>query len=82
MLKLKSEPEEEEKYYLMPTLSNGYIGTTVKNSSIYVNGLYNGYQSKSHRVRVPSMTNIEAFFDLDSNFDARSYQFDSRRGLF
>lgn len=32
-----NEPEEKD-YHLMPTLSNGFLGTTVKNNSIYMNG--------------------------------------------
>lgn len=39
----------------MPTLGNGYIGTTVYSDAIHLNGLYNGVGSASHRARIPAM---------------------------
>ena len=66
----------------MPALSNGFIGTTVKNNSIYVNGLYSGLHERSHRLRVPSMTAVEAYFSLETANEITSFHFDVRRGIF
>ena len=37
-LKNFSEPNLDTQWYLMPHLSNGFLGTTAKNTSLYFNG--------------------------------------------
>lgn len=66
----------------MPHLSNGFVGTTAKNSSVYLNGLYNGNLGKSHRVRLPSMTAVDAFFPIDTEQEIITYNFDVRKGAY
>lgn len=39
----------------MPTLGNGYIGTTVYSDSIFLNGLYSGEGAESHRAEIPAI---------------------------
>lgn len=63
----------------MPMLSNGFLGTTVKNTSVYIDGLYNGVGSESHRVRVPSLTAVEAIFVIPSS-EITTYTFNCRSG--
>ncbi len=65
----------------MPMLSNGFLGTTAKNSSMYVNGLYNGLGAESHRVRVPSMTAVEAIFVIPTQ-ETKTYTFNCRTGIY
>lgn len=43
-------------------------------------GLYNGQNGKSHRVRIPSLTAVEAYFPLYDENDVITYHFDARRG--
>jgi hypothetical protein len=64
----------------MPALSNGYIGTVVNNESVYLNGFYNGREGRSHRVRVPAMNSIYAFFDSTDPNEIPMYTLDCRRG--
>ncbi len=64
----------------MPALSNGYIGTVVNNESVYLNGFYNGRNGRSHRVRVPAMNSIYAFFDSTDINEIPMYTLDCRRG--
>ena len=66
----------------MPSLSNGFLGTVVKNSSVYVDGLFNGQDSESHRVRIPSMTAIDAVFSIDYYSEVNTYEFNCRSGVY
>ena len=36
---------------------------------------------RSHRVRVPSMTNVEAYFRIESANEITTYHFDVRKGI-
>ncbi|XP_013407124.1 mediator of RNA polymerase II transcription subunit 12, partial [Lingula anatina] len=38
----------------LPTIGNGHVGTVVYSDAIYMNGLYNGRLTSSHRARIPS----------------------------
>ncbi|CAF0704348.1 unnamed protein product [Brachionus calyciflorus] len=73
---------EPDLHHLMPALSNGFLGTTAKNDSVYVNGLFNGAKEKSHRVRVPSMTAVNVYFSIYTDNDISTYHFDCRRGVY
>ena len=53
----------------MPVLSNGFLGTTARNNSVYLNGLYTGQHSKSRRARLPSMTAIDALVLIETEAD-------------
>ena len=75
-----NEPGEDQ-YKQMPTLANGYMGTTAKNTSLYLDGLYNGGGSESHRVRIPSLTAVEAIFSIPTS-ETRTYTFNARTGVY
>lgn len=79
-LQTYNEPTESQ-YYQMPTLANGFMGTTAKNTSLYINGLYNGEGSESHRVRIPSLTAVEAIFSIPTT-ETRTYTFNCRTGVY
>lgn len=42
-----------------PVLANGHIGFTVFDTSVYMNGLYNGQGSKTHRARIENHANLQ-----------------------
>jgi hypothetical protein len=44
---------------ILPTIGNGHIATVVYTDTIYMNGLYNGLKTLSHRARIPSTCAIE-----------------------
>lgn len=84
LLQTYNEPTPEQ-WHLMPHLSNGFLGTTAKNSSLYFNGLYNGYNGRSHRVRIPSLVAFDAEFGLNydpNNNNIETYHFNCRRGVY
>ena len=43
-------------------------------------GLYNGLESESHRVRLPSLTAIDAVFGIQHSSEIQSYHFNCRTG--
>jgi hypothetical protein len=47
-----------------------------------LNGLYTGYEERSHRVKVPSMVAIDAEFAIKGADDETTYRFDTRRGYY
>ena len=65
----------------MPVLSNGFLGTSAKNNSVYLNGMYSGLQGRSHRVRIPSMTAIDAYISTES-LDTKTCSLDCRKGAY
>jgi hypothetical protein len=66
----------------MPVLSNGFLGTSAKNNSVYLNGMYSGLQGRSHRVRIPSMTAIDAYITTDLSSDTKTFSLDCRKGAY
>lgn len=42
-----------------PVLSNGHIGVVPYGESVYMNGLYNGYEGNSHRAKIPNYGNVQ-----------------------
>ncbi|CAG5116720.1 unnamed protein product [Candidula unifasciata] len=65
----------------MPEVGNGHIATVVQSDTMFMNGLYNGYNKTSHRARIPST----AGYSIDKVLPAeltRSYTLDVGRGLF
>ena len=63
-------------------MSNGYIGTVAKNSSVYLSGLYNGQGTLSHRARIPSMTAIKASIISYVTNEVKTFHFDCRKGVY
>ena len=43
---------------LRPSVANGHLGTVVHSPSVFMNGLYNGYMTDSHRAVVPSTCSL------------------------
>ncbi|XP_064602708.1 protein-glucosylgalactosylhydroxylysine glucosidase-like [Liolophura sinensis] len=44
---------------LRPGIGNGQVATVVYSDSIYMNGLYNGFHSDSHRARIPAFCSVQ-----------------------
>uniref|UniRef100_A0A336MPP1 CSON002234 protein n=1 Tax=Culicoides sonorensis TaxID=179676 RepID=A0A336MPP1_CULSO len=68
-----------------PVLANGHIGFTVFDTSIYMNGLYNGKGEKTHRARIENHANFQT--DLCNTKKRMSvpkcrYHFNIRTGIF
>lgn len=69
-----------------PVVANGYIGFIPYGDSIYMNGLYNGFQDDSHRARIPHYGSIQ-FEPCSQNHSKMppircSYALDIYRGVF
>jgi protein-glucosylgalactosylhydroxylysine glucosidase len=64
----------------VPCLSNGHIGFNVTDSSILLNGLYNGERGQSHRAKIPNFGNLLVLFPCSPT--TCSYRLDMRRGIF
>ena len=64
---------------LLSYVGNGHLASTVFDTSIYVNGLYNGKEGESHRARIP---NIHNFFlnSPDGNFKDKQYVLHLKNG--
>ena len=65
----------EERFY--PTVANGYIGHVLYSRTVFVNGLYNGKQGKSHRAEVP--VEIPHLFPFNFN---NNFTLDMRKNIF
>lgn len=58
---LKMDTFSATEYYSIsdkPVLSNGHVGFVPYSTSIYMNGVYNGFKGSSHRARIPNYANI------------------------
>lgn len=65
-----------------PVLANGHLGFTVFDTSIYMNGLYNGKMGESHRARIENHANMQAeCCDRTPNVNC-TYRFHIKRGFF
>lgn len=42
-----------EDVRLWPTIGNGHIGMVAHSDNVFMNGLYNGYMTTSHRAAIP-----------------------------
>lgn len=63
----------------MPEVGNGHIATVVQSDAIFMNGLYNGYKSRSRGARIPSTAGYAIDATLPSGL-TRSYTLDLGRG--
>ncbi|XP_048259379.1 protein-glucosylgalactosylhydroxylysine glucosidase-like [Haliotis rufescens] len=63
-----------------PAIGNGHIATNVLSDTIYMNGVFNGRRSDSHRARIPATSSIDAI-DRGHN-SSRHYSLDMLRGIF
>ncbi|XP_064597126.1 uncharacterized protein LOC135463672 [Liolophura sinensis] len=66
----------------MPSVGNGHIATVLYSSSVYMNGLFNGYKGNSHRARIPSLHNVRASLTGTSDQESWSYSLDVKKGVF
>ncbi|XP_033113241.1 protein-glucosylgalactosylhydroxylysine glucosidase-like isoform X2 [Anneissia japonica] len=62
-----------------PSIGNGYLATVVYSNTIFVNGLYNGKGTNSHRARVPSTAAITASLQESAS---HLYTLNVRKGIF
>ncbi|KAH9490327.1 hypothetical protein Btru_034974 [Bulinus truncatus] len=77
---LTSSELPSNKNYI-PEVGNGHIATVVQSDAIFMNGLYNGASTTSHRARIPS----PAGYDIASTTPpglSRLYSLDLGRGVF
>lgn len=65
----------------MPTVCNGHVATVVHSDTMYMSGLYNGYNITSHRARLQANSSVSITgFDFDVN--TSNYTLDVGRGLY
>ncbi|XP_060072818.1 protein-glucosylgalactosylhydroxylysine glucosidase-like [Ylistrum balloti] len=65
----------------MPTIGNGHVATVVHSDTMYLGGLYNGYNITSHRARLQSTSSISITgFSFDVN--TRNHSLDVGRGIY
>ena len=70
---------------LMPTISNGFLGTRIFDDTIYAGGVFNGDALNSHRARIPSTIPIHidiSFHDNRTCEATRKYKLDAKNGCF
>ncbi|KAK6180853.1 hypothetical protein SNE40_008830 [Patella caerulea] len=65
---------------LMPEIGNGHIATVIQGDSMFMNGLYNGYNCTSHRARIASTCGV--ITECLTNCSSRIYKLDLARGIF
>ena len=65
---------------LYPEIGNGHVATVVQTNTIFMNGLYNGASTDSHRARIPSTANI--FVNISNGNITGKFQLDMGRGEF
>lgn len=64
----------------MPEIGNGHVATVVQSNAIYMNGLYNGEGTTSHRARIPSTAAVIATIVSPVSGWQRKYRMDFGRG--
>lgn len=47
---------------LWPAVGNGHIATIVNSDTVYMNGLYSGTETASHRASIPALISFEISF--------------------
>ncbi|OWF37121.1 Acid trehalase-like protein 1 [Mizuhopecten yessoensis] len=65
----------------MPTIGNGHVATVVHSDTMYLGGLYNGYNVTSHRARLQSTSSI-SITGFSFDVDTRKYSLDVGRGMY
>ncbi|XP_071956538.1 protein-glucosylgalactosylhydroxylysine glucosidase-like isoform X2 [Antedon mediterranea] len=65
-----------------PSVGNGYLATVIYSNTVYVNGLYNGKGTSSHRARVPSTAAITASLQESPVSASHFYILDVAKGVF
>lgn len=73
--------EMPKDHKILPYVGNGHLASTVFYDSIYLNGLYNGYEGESHRARVPNFHNFE-IVSPDGSFKDKQYALHLKNGKF
>ncbi|XP_060072815.1 protein-glucosylgalactosylhydroxylysine glucosidase-like [Ylistrum balloti] len=65
----------------MPSIGNGHVATVVHSDTLYVDGLYNGQNSTSHRARIRSTASIN-ITDFSFDIDSQKFSLDVGRGMY
>ncbi|XP_033733626.1 protein-glucosylgalactosylhydroxylysine glucosidase-like [Pecten maximus] len=65
----------------MPTIGNGHVAMVVHSDTMYMGGLYNGYNVTSHRARLQATSSI-SITGFDFDVDTRNYSLDVGRGMY
>lgn len=83
LLTTSSLPRDKNQHILtkmMPYVGNGHLASTVFDNSVFLNGLYNGEKTNSHRARVPNVHNFSFFSNDDKGFQNTNYILDMEKG--
>lgn len=67
---------------LMPYVGNGHLASTIFDNSIYLNGLYNGAKTDSHRARVPNVHNFSFVSHDREGFQNSKYTLNMHQGIY
>lgn len=73
----KSLPTEEK---LLPAIGNGHLATNAKSSVLYLNAVFNGNGSDSHRAMIPSTAKLRV--NLPGGQETASYVLNMKKGVF
>ncbi|XP_060072814.1 protein-glucosylgalactosylhydroxylysine glucosidase-like [Ylistrum balloti] len=65
----------------MPSIGNGHVATVVHSDTLYVDGVYNGKNSTSHRARIRSTASIN-ITDFSFDIDSQKFSLDVGRGMY
>ncbi|KAK7507084.1 hypothetical protein BaRGS_00001935 [Batillaria attramentaria] len=78
VVEVKSLPGER----YLPEIGNGHVATVVQSETIYMNGLYNGLNTTSHRARIPSTAAVKITHIATSENVISKYRMDFGKGVF
>ena len=60
----------------LPYVGNGHLATTIFGDSVFMNGLYNGKEDKSHRAHIPNLHNFNILNTKSELFNYKQYALD------
>lgn len=66
---------------MRPSIANGHLGTAVHSQEVFMNGLYNGRGSESHRAVIPSTSSVNVTDTQPPSNYTRTYSLNVAEGL-
>ena len=64
-----------------PSVGNGHLGTVIQSLKVFMNGVYNGETTKSHRAVIPSTVGMIITSTNSGSPCNRSYALDLASGM-
>ena len=65
-----------------PSIANGHLGTVIHSKEVYMNGLYNGRQTTTHRAVIPSTVSLNITATEPPSRFSRTYSLNVAQGTY